>query len=62
MLTVRRVAFIVGGAFLCALAFRFLSFPVRESLPYALLTMLQLAAAVGGAFYGNAQWRRQTPS
>ena len=62
MLTARRVAFIIGGAFLCSLAFRLLSFPLRETLPYALLAMLQLAAAVGGGFYGNAQWRRQTPS
>jgi hypothetical protein len=61
MLTARRVAFILGGGFLCSLAFRFLSFPLRETLPFALLALLQLGAAVGGGFYGNAQWRKQTP-
>ena len=62
MLTARRVAFILGGAFLCSLAFRFLSFPLRQTLPFALLAMLQLAAAVAGGFYGNAQWRKQMPT
>jgi hypothetical protein len=58
-LNARRLVYIVGGAFLCSLAFRLLSFPFRET-PELLLSVLQLAALVGGGFYGNAQWRKNT--
>jgi hypothetical protein len=56
----RRIVYIVGGAFLCSLAFRLLSFPLRETTPELLLGLLQVAAIIGGAFYGNAQWRKNT--